>query len=335
MSTTKASVGTAATGLVLSALGVWALPVLAQPVNPFAPNGTYRSAGTVTSVPADAAACAKDGAVCSVPAGATATVYYGVGSTFAKLTGSGSFTCLPSKLGVPDPAPNVGKTCYASITLAPVVITSVPAGMTACGTDGNKCNVSGDWTGVYGAGSRFVAIKGTGAFTCLPGTLMVDDPVPNVGKTCYVTAAVPAGVVSAIPAGAKPCATDGQTCKATGNWTGVYGANSTFATISGSGPFTCDGDQLKVRDPVPGKMKTCYIAGTFEPPPSAAECKASSSSLPKNCTYIVPGRPGTGFGVRDGVYCPTAGACGCQCTVKGSNCVFENKLIDKPSACPR
>jgi hypothetical protein len=40
------------------------------------------------------------------------TGVYGANGKFAKISGSGSFTCLPKNLGIEDPAPRVAKTCY-------------------------------------------------------------------------------------------------------------------------------------------------------------------------------------------------------------------------------
>jgi YVTN family beta-propeller protein len=56
-------------------------------------------------------ACAGEGATCSLPAGTTATVYYGANGYYASKTGvTGSLTCGVATFGG-DPLPNVVKSC--------------------------------------------------------------------------------------------------------------------------------------------------------------------------------------------------------------------------------
>ena len=97
---------------------------------------------TLPSVPPGFAECGVDGAVCRVPAGATAYVVYGTNGKFATAQGTGDFTCLPAgwvrtptaakpqDLGIPDPVPNVQKRCYvqrpAAAPTPPVTPTPVP-----------------------------------------------------------------------------------------------------------------------------------------------------------------------------------------------------------------
>ena len=76
--------------------------------------------------------------------------------------------------------------------------TQATAGMRKCADDGKICEVSGSWTGKYGAGTKFADIKGTGRFTCLPKGWVkpwqkelpadtgVDDPASGQAKACYV-----------------------------------------------------------------------------------------------------------------------------------------------------
>lgn len=147
---------------------------------------------------------------------------------------------------------NLGNSALASN------VTAVPAGFKECAKDFGKCEVKGAWTGYYGANNNFVPISGTGTFTCLPNDLKVADPVPGVQKGCYINAAA----MNALPDGFKECAKDFGKCEVTGAWTGYYGANNTYVSISGTGSFTCLPGDLKVADPVPNVQKACHIQVT-------------------------------------------------------------------------
>jgi hypothetical protein len=66
----------------------------------------------LSTPPATATFCAYDYGTCTIPAKTTATVWYGAGTVWDVFPNrSGSFTCLPATFGVPDPVPNVKKSC--------------------------------------------------------------------------------------------------------------------------------------------------------------------------------------------------------------------------------
>lgn len=153
-------------------------------------------------------------------------------------------------------------------------LSSVPGSFTPCATDFHTCKVT--TTGIvsvfYGAKGKYVMSQGQGDFTCLPGTFGINDPVPNVQKTCWVFAGFagapdtnPAGspdttLVNSVPAGMNSCAVDFGTCKVSGMWTGVYGTNGKYQNIAGTGDFTCLPGTFGIDDPVPYVKKTCYVA---------------------------------------------------------------------------
>lgn len=169
-------------------------------------------------------------------------------------------------------------TGYSSITLA-AAVSSVPSGFTECAKDFGTCTISGDWSGYYGANSTFVEIKGSNNFTCLPGSFGIADPLPNVKKTCYVKK-------QEALEGYLPCAVDFATCKVDGNWSGYYGANGTYASIKGSGAFTCLPGSFGIADPVPNVQKTCYIK--VDTP--------AETSTPAACKpYVVNNNSSSGF----------------------------------------
>lgn len=229
---------------------------------------------TGTSVPAGFVTCAQDYKTCTVPAGKTVTVYYGAGSSYAVLSGTGNFTCTPEGLKVSDPAPKTAKTCWVkgadwapvgALSATPLASAAAPANPLVC-AEGKSCAATVAWTGVYGAPGKFVPIAGPGQFTCALATFSINDPAPGVAKSCHVVPVAggakpaptaqpaqpapptpspqPAPAASgkladAPPSGAVACATDGKRCDASGAWTGVYGVAKKYAPISGNGPFTC------------------------------------------------------------------------------------------------
>jgi hypothetical protein len=68
--------------------------------------------GPANTPPLGATVCAVDYGTCTIPANKVATVWYGEGTVWDVFPSrSGSFTCLPATFGVPDPVPNVQKSC--------------------------------------------------------------------------------------------------------------------------------------------------------------------------------------------------------------------------------
>jgi alpha-L-rhamnosidase len=156
--------------------------------------GTYTFAGAgvvppaATTPPLGATVCAVDYGTCTIPANKEATVWYGAGTVWDVFTyRSGSFTCLPSTFGVPDPLPNVQKSCE-------LVGSVPPATATACAVDYGTCTIPAKTTATvwYGAGTVWdVFPSRSGSFTCLPSTFGVADPVPNVQKSCELVTGTP------------------------------------------------------------------------------------------------------------------------------------------------
>jgi len=113
-------------------------------------------------------------------------------------------------------------------------------------------------------------------------------PAPAPAPVAAKPATPPASSSSAtaVPQGARNCATDGKKCLVAGNWTGVYGANNTFAKISGSGDFVCLPSTFKIADPVPGVLKTCWVIGAAPAPAAKAPAAAAQpkiNALPLSC----------------------------------------------------
>ncbi len=240
-----------------------------------AANTAASSDGTIVSaVPSGFKACVVDGKICDVKGSWTG--YYGANSTYATISGTGPFMCLPSAFGIPDPLGGVQKTCYVNQTAdaeplpAPTTVSSVPSGYTPCAVDGQTCVVSGDWNGYYGAQNTYITIAGSGPFTCLPADLRVDDPLYGVTKTCYVNKSDSRATATGVTLQTLPsdyssgrCAVDGGTCAVTSNWIGYYGANTSYKQIEGTGNFVCLPETFGIADPLPYVQKACYVkAGT-------------------------------------------------------------------------
>jgi hypothetical protein len=237
--------------------------------------GTYGpgSPATLTSVPAGFTLCGADYKVCKVPAGATAYVVYGKGNKWATAQGTGDFSCLPKgfvkfpsgsqpqDLGVDDPLPKTAKECHVKIaggTAPPVPQppvtppaastsgTSIPSGAVACATDGKKCDVSGAWTGVYGAGNKYAPIAGNGPFTCLPKGYVktpsattppdtgIDDPAPGVQKTCHVVGKISAPTQTTQSSPPPSASSASPNCESAWDANGIKpNANCIYRTKSG------------------------------------------------------------------------------------------------------
>jgi hypothetical protein len=201
----------------------------------------------VTVLPAAAtAACASDYGTCTVPPGSSAVVYYGAKGTYLYKTLSGSLTCSPATFGG-DPVPGVLKSCYP-------VVSSLPAGATACAVDYGACSTpAGSTANVY-YGVNGIYLSQTfsgGSLSCAPATFGGVDPVNGVLKSCYT-------VISSPPSAVKACATDGGSCTIAAGSSKVvyYGANSIYLTKTLSGKFAC-GPSTFGADPVPNVVKSC------------------------------------------------------------------------------
>ena len=110
-------------------LGALTTAGLVSAAHSYGPSPDPKIQAFYNAVPSGFVACATDGKVCKVPAGATVVyVVYGTGSKYVTSQGTGDFTCLPKgavktssastpqDLGVADPLPNTLKTCYMMAT---------------------------------------------------------------------------------------------------------------------------------------------------------------------------------------------------------------------------
>lgn len=132
--------------------------------------------------PPNATYCAKDFERCRFDG--EREVIYGANGIFVRKTLKGGAVCLPETFGVADPVPNVVKSCYVS-NAAPRD-SGLPASATFCAKDGQVCAFEGERFVYYGAKSKYISKLIKGGQVCLPQTFGIEDPLPNVLKSCYI-----------------------------------------------------------------------------------------------------------------------------------------------------
>ncbi len=136
--------------------------------------------------PAGALSCAVEGGSCVLPAGVTATVYYGAGQSYAKQSGvTGTLVCGNVVFG--DPNYGVFKSCSYVVTSGNAPTQDVPpAAAVLCAVETGTCSLPAGVTATvwYGAGTSFAKRTAqTGAVGCSNGVF--GDPYIGFPKACY------------------------------------------------------------------------------------------------------------------------------------------------------
>jgi len=251
--------------------------------------------------------CAGDGGVCNVPAGATATVYYGAGASYYAIQGAtGAVSCSPSGFGG-DPDVNVVKSCYE-------LITALPTGAAACATaETGTCTIPAGQTATvyYGAGSSyFFKLAASGAVGCNQ-TVFGGDPDYGVVKACYSVVNSPSSgpvLVNILPAGAALCAqaeTGTCTVPAGATATVYYGSTGDYFYLQGvTGSLGCN-QTVFGGDADYGIVKSCYALVTALPS-GTATCAGEGGT----CTLL--------SGVTTPVYYGVGSSYAFQSAVTGS-----------------
>ncbi|MDH4390828.1 MAG: RICIN domain-containing protein [Aquabacterium sp.] len=115
----------------------------------------------VSGPPAGAVACAPEGGVCNLPAGTTASVYFGSGARFVVKTGlSGAVACTNANFG--DPAPGAIKACSylpetAEAAVPPVETPPATAGAAVTFNAAAQAGATSSWN--FGDGSAATAFS--------------------------------------------------------------------------------------------------------------------------------------------------------------------------------
>ncbi|CAN5193855.1 hypothetical protein BH11PSE9_BH11PSE9_17870 [soil metagenome] len=220
--------------------------------------------------------CAAEGAVCKVPAGAVADVYFGASGLFAvKRNMTGNVACTPQNFGG-DPAPNQAKSCYYALTnqgnnVAPTVALTAPTatGSYDAGTTVVLSATTADSGGSVAKVEFFDGTTSLGSVTTAPYSLnwtatlgahnFSAQATDNLGAQ---TTSAPVAVSITTGANFTFCAAEESVCALPA---GVV-ADVYFGV---TGPFVIKRNatgnvQCNVRtfgsDPAPGKYKSCsYI----------------------------------------------------------------------------
>jgi hypothetical protein len=226
------------------------------------------SAAATTTLPGGARRCAvAETGTCAIPAGTTASVYYGAGTSFLEKTGvTGSIGCNQTAFGG-DPDYGVVKACY-------VIANVLPAAAVLCAAaESGTCTLPSGATATvyYGAGSSFIYVTGvTGSMACNQ-TAFGGDPEYGVVKACYA-------FVSALPAATVQCSGELGTCTLPANVSATvyYGAGSRYSYQQGiTGSVGCNPTSFG-GDPDQGIVKACYaVVNTL--PPGALQCAAAEA----------------------------------------------------------
>ena len=247
---------------------------------------------SASTPPLQAVACAVDYGTCALPNYITATIYYGVGSTWTAVPDrSGTVKCLNTNLGIADPAPGMTKSC---LYVANPVLAAPPPAAVACAVDHGTCTLPAGAvaTVYYGAGNNWYPIPAqSGSFTCLNTTFGVADPASGVQKSCKYVAD---STATSLPPGAKSCAVDNAVCGLPAGQlaTVYYGAGSTYATITGvSGNFTCLNTTFGIADPASGVQKSCNTVppAPITPPakPTVCAVDGGTCAIPSGTTVTL------------------------------------------------
>jgi len=243
-------------------------------------SGSVQVYGILTNnvPPSNAVACASENQPCTLPAGATATVWYGANGSYFSRTGvTGSILCANSVFG--DPLVGTVKACSYVITASSgakplsVSLTGIANGMhmiagsrvslTASASDPNSggsiSSVSFyDGTTLLGTATAapyavsWTAKTGTHTFSAAAA-----DNLGAKGTSAIVTVTVAASDGNP-PAGAVTCARENQSCviPAGTSATVWYGAGTSWNYKTGvSGSIACN--NATFGDPLYGTGKSC------------------------------------------------------------------------------
>jgi YVTN family beta-propeller protein len=228
--------------------------------------------------PSNAVSCASEGGTCTLPAGSTATVWYGAASSWAVRTGvTGSIACTNAVFG--DPLRGTRKACRYLVTSVatnrpPTVSLTAPANgasvvqgtavtltASAADPDGSVARVefydgatllATDSTAPYSFGWSGAAV---GAHT------LTARAVDNLGATTTstaVTLTITAPTPTTPPSNAVSCANEGGTCTLPAGATATvwYGAASSWAVRTRvTGSIACT--NAVFGDPLYGTVKSC------------------------------------------------------------------------------
>ncbi len=222
--------------------------------------------------------CAAEGAVCKVPVGAVADVYYGANGLFTvKQNLTGNVACSTQYFGV-DPAPGKYKSCYYAPTnqgsnVAPTVALTSPTA-TGSYSAGNAVALSATAADSDGSIARVEFFDGAtslGSATAAPYTVNWTATLGTHSFTAQATdnlgaQTTTAAVAVSITTGNNTifCVAEGSVCRLPAGAVAdvYYGANGLFTVKQNQiGNVACSTQYFGI-DPAPQQYKSCYYALT-------------------------------------------------------------------------
>ena len=224
-------------------------PVTTTRYTPPDTGGTGTPPPSGPTPPSSAVECGNEGQTCTLPAGATATVWFGAGSTWLSKTGvSGNVACNTASFG--DPAAGVAKRCVYEVTSTgggggggstPVSVPSIAAPLIAAGATAryelaSTAGLTYSWN--FGDGSADTAFSATAASShtfAEPGIYGVTLTVRNAsGSTANRTVlqAVRSSLGTGRAAGSSALAVETRTAASARIWV-ANPDNDTIGVIDG------------------------------------------------------------------------------------------------------
>ncbi len=178
----------------------------------------------------------------------------------------------------------------ASVSSTPVLSPAgLPAGFTACASEGGSCAFTGTRMVAYGVGSSPASYRtriASGSINC--GIVAFGaDPDLNVVKSCAVS---PLGG----PAGFTACASEGGSCAVTGPTLVAYGANGGFVYRLLGANSACTNTAFGA-DPILGVSKGCYLAPNGGPSGWTACASEGGSCAATGARRVIYGARGAFF----------------------------------------
>ena len=134
-----------------------------------------------SALPVNAVACAAENAVCNLPGGLRASVYFGARGIFASKSGVlGNIGCNNGVFG--DPVAVV-KQCY--------YVPEGPANTNYCAADGGNCVIPAGYTASvsYGANGSYSTLANVSGTVACSAARFGADPLPGISKSCFVSTA--------------------------------------------------------------------------------------------------------------------------------------------------
>jgi hypothetical protein len=211
-------------------------------------------------------------------------IAYGANGNFVfkniSLSPTTAFECYNGTF-LQDPAPNIVKSCLVQGSFREIL-----NGYSVCATEYGFCQFNGPVRVYYGANGNFIFkdfAAGTAGTSCTTYAFGVQDPAPNIVKSCFIPSD---------PLGYVPCSTEKLACSFTGTATVAYGANASFVFMTNLIEGVYCSNTVFLQDPAPNTPKSCFIprgpAGIFYQADSVWYCSIEGGTCLNPTPYATP-----------------------------------------------